>query len=51
MLVKLKNDGSELVSNVQIACHAREDIRRTEEDEIKRIRSNQCFIILDKSLS
>ncbi|XP_065062608.1 dynein regulatory complex protein 1-like [Rhopilema esculentum] len=37
-LLKLKNDGSELVSNVQVACHAREDIRRTEEDEVKRQR-------------
>eukprot|EP00794_Sanderia_malayensis_P011982 gene11982-13220_t len=37
-LLKLRNDGSELVSNVQVACHAREDIRRLEEDEIKRQR-------------
>eukprot|EP00112_Aurelia_sp_Birch-Aquarium-sp1_P006706 Seg1734.8 transcript_id=Seg1734.8/GoldUCD/mRNA.D3Y31 product="Dynein regulatory complex protein 1" protein_id=Seg1734.8/GoldUCD/D3Y31 len=37
-LLKLKNDGSELVSNIQVACHAREDIRRSEDDEIKRQR-------------
>jgi len=37
-LVKLKNDGSELVSNIQVACHAREDARRGEEFEIKRQR-------------
>jgi len=37
-LGKLTLDGSELVSNVDVACDAREAARRVEEDESKRLR-------------
>jgi len=37
-LTKLRTDGTELVSNVQVAGDAREGIRRLEEDEIRRQR-------------
>jgi len=37
-LGKLQLDGTELVSNVEVACDAREAGRRVEEDEAKRLR-------------
>jgi hypothetical protein len=37
-LLKLKSDGTELVTNVQVAGDARENVRRVEEEENKRQR-------------
>ena len=37
-LLKLKSDGTELVTNVQVAGDARENVRRVQEEENKRQR-------------
>uniref|UniRef100_A0A8C4Y0Y7 Dynein regulatory complex protein 1 n=1 Tax=Gopherus evgoodei TaxID=1825980 RepID=A0A8C4Y0Y7_9SAUR len=37
-LAKLLNDGTQLVTNIQVAADARETLRRAEEDELKRQR-------------
>ncbi|XP_065436611.1 dynein regulatory complex protein 1-like [Chrysemys picta bellii] len=37
-LAKLLNDGTQLVTNIQVAADARETQRRAEEDELKRQR-------------
>ena len=37
-LLKLKSDGTELVTNVQVAGDARENVRRVDEEENKRQR-------------
>ena len=37
-LVKLKTDGTELVTNVEVAADAREAMRRLEEEEARRLR-------------
>ena len=40
-LVKLEKDGLELVTNVRVAGDAREHARRTEEEEILRLRKER----------
>lgn len=40
-LVKLENDGLELVTNVRVAADAREHSRRTEEEEQSRLRKER----------
>ncbi|KAM7433200.1 DNA replication checkpoint protein Drc1 [Porites harrisoni] len=42
-LVKLKSDGTELVTNVHVAADARESMRRLEEEEQRRQRLLNCF--------
>lgn len=40
-MVKLENDGLELVTNVRVAADAREHARRTEEEEQSRLRKER----------
>ncbi|XP_039384258.1 dynein regulatory complex protein 1 [Mauremys reevesii] len=51
-LAKLLNDGTQLVTNIQVAADARETQRRAEEDELKRQRleklENECKTNQDK---
>ena len=42
-MVKLKSDGTELVTNVHVAADARESMRRLEEEEQRRQRLLNCF--------
>ena len=41
VLIKLISDGGELVSNVEAACDSREALRRMEEDENRRLRTEK----------
>jgi hypothetical protein len=43
-LLKLKSDGTELVTNVQVAGDARENVHRVEEEENKRQRTKIAHI-------